>query len=242
MSYESSFYLPLVLHKGPASVRKYAPLLDAVPSNDGEPEIFVLSHSNNFMSQGLYVLRGNVWQLILPQFMVSEVFTQGMTADVYLSLDLPLVVDPACLVFKNGVLVDTQILEGNYAFCVLTPTALSLESNEFLYLTAVQNLSGHRVVKAVDGGVAYASNTDAVDAPVVIGITTGATLASQFAKIQIMGELAEPSWNWQLGPVFNGVDGLLTQTNPSSGYSLIVGIAIEPTKLLISLKQPIVLT
>lgn len=240
--HESSLYLPLNLHVGALSKRAYAPLLEAPAPTDGAIEVFTMALSNNFMKQGLYALKDQLWQFILPQFMVSEVFTRGLIADVYIGLTSPVVVDPACTVFKNGVLYDSQVLDGNYVWCVLTPTELSLESDKFLYMVAAQNLSGHRVVKAVDGGVDYASIVWPDEAKTVIGLTVGATLQGQFAKIQISGELMEPSWNWQLGPVFNGVDGLLTQNNPSSGYSLVVGIAIEPTKLLISLKQPIVLT
>lgn len=240
MSHESFLYVPLTLHVGADSKRLYAPLLSAVPNED--LEVMALAQSTNFMHQGLYVLKERLWQFILPQIMVSEVFTQGFAADIYLSLIGPLVVDPACIVYKNGVLFESQILEGDHLFCVLTPAAIDTTAAEFIFLKATRNLSGHRVVKAVDGGVDYASIVWPEDAQTVIGLTSGATLATQFAKIQISGELMEPSWNWQLGPVFNGVDGLLTQTNPSSGYSLVVGIAIEPTKILISLKQPIVLT
>jgi hypothetical protein len=234
--------MPLNLHSGAYSKRVYAPLLNAPEDPaDANLEVFALMQSSNYMRQGLYAQKDGLWQAALPQVMVSEVFTQGFVADVYLGLNQVLVVDPSCIVFRNGELYSSLTLVGDDVFCVLTPTALELDSSEFVFLRASQNLSGHRVVKVVADGADYASASEPGDAALVVGITVGATLATDLAKIQTSGELIEPSWNWQLGPVFNDVDGQLTQVNPSTGYSLVVGIAAEPTKLLISLKSPIVL-
>jgi len=41
-------------------------------------------------------------------------------------------------------------------------------------------------------------------------------------------------------PVFLSTNGLLTQVAPITGFLLILGVPTAPTKLLISIKQPIV--
>ena len=76
----------------------------------------------------------------------------------------------------------------------------------------------------------------------MLGITTGAAAAGDAINVQASGEMTEVSWNWTPGlPVFLGTNGLLTQTPPVSGFQLVLGVAISPTKLAINIKQPIVL-
>lgn len=104
-------------------------------------------------------------------------------------------------------------------------------------------LSGHRVVRPTNPSeVGYADSSVVADANAVLGITLGATLAGDDVNVQTAGEITEPSWTWVVGdPVFLGLTGLLTQTPPATGFSLVVGVPVAPTKLVIGIKQPIIL-
>lgn len=113
------------------------------------------------------------------------------------------------------------------------------------YLTYLADgpLSGHRVVRPTTAGaVGYASSAIAMDANSALGITVGAALSGASIDVQAAGEMTEASWSWLPGlPVFLGLNGLLTQVPPSSGFQLVVGVAVTATKLAINIKQPIVL-
>lgn len=104
-------------------------------------------------------------------------------------------------------------------------------------------LGGHRMIVLDDTGLAiYADNSIPAHAGKVLGMTTGAANPGELATIQTGGELTEPSWSWLLNqPIYLGANGLLTQTPPVTGFSLIVGFPITATKAYISIKQLIFL-
>jgi hypothetical protein len=112
------------------------------------------------------------------------------------------------------------------------------------YIAAI-TLSGHRMVVLNGASQAiYADNTIAAHGTQLIGLTTGATNAGGLANIQTSGEITEPTWNWTLGtPVYLGINGLLTQAIPvpPAKFSVIVGIPMSATVLLIGIKSPIFL-
>lgn len=118
-----------------------------------------------------------------------------------------------------------------------------VSGSSYVTYTANGAIGGHRAVRPVfDNEVAYADNSATADANVVLGITIGAAVNGADVNVQTTGEMVEPSWDWTIDqPVFVGAAGVLTQTVPTSGFLLIVGIATAPTKLLIGIKQPIVL-
>lgn len=239
MTPESLMYLPLTLHVGNVSTKTYAPMLpNPVWIEDGLAA-YVLTQSSRELMQGLYILDGERWQFAMPQPFLSDILIKGSVVNVYLGLSSPLTVGPNAVVYKNGILFEQSVLSGGAVFCVMSP----MEQGETsVFMRASQNVSGHRVIKATPSGADYASCDVPDDANAIVGLSTGAALAGEFLKIQTDGEMTEPSWNWVVGkPVFDGINGQLTQTSPSVGYSLIVGIAIEPSTILISVKQPIVL-
>lgn len=235
---ESLLYLPLTLHTGAESAKTYAPMLATAALPDSGLSAYVLTRTLGSLKQGLYVLDGRCWRFTMPQPVLSDVLIRGSSVDVYLGIASPITVSPTTVVYKNGILFGPRILQGPGIFCVLSPQS----SVEATYLKAARPLSGHRVLKITPDGADYASSAIIADAASVIGISVDAADAGQPIKIQTAGELSEPSWAWTVGqPVYNGVDGVLTQVGASAGYSLVVGVAIEATSILVAMKQPIVL-
>ena len=244
MASDTLLYFPMNLHKQETSTRVYAPMRSTpVVETDGFLITYVLTATVGSLHQGLYVMDGRCWRFILPQPLLSEILISGATVDVYLGLEDPVPVASDAMVFKNGVQVQETSIDGPFLWCVITPPQQPDPPAPpgDLTLIAVRDVSGHRVMKAVAGGTDYASSASTGDAQLVLGISKGAALTGDPVSIQTEGELVEPSWNWDLErPVFNGVDGLLTQDNSASGYSLIVGIPLTPNTILVAVKQPIV--
>ena len=110
--------------------------------------------------------------------------------------------------------------------------------------TAGEALGGHRVVVLNAAAEAvYASNAVPEHLHKVLGLTTGAVILGAEATVQTGGEMIEPTWAWTLdAPIFLGENGLLTQTEPTTGFSLVVAFPVTATKIFIKLREPLALT
>ncbi len=110
--------------------------------------------------------------------------------------------------------------------------------------TADGALGGHRVVRASGTNlVAYADSTNVLHANSIIGITTGAVDAEEPASVQYSGELTDGTWSWVPDmPIFCGTNGLLTQTPPTTGFSLVLAVAVSSSTIFIAIKQSIILS
>lgn len=108
-----------------------------------------------------------------------------------------------------------------------------------IYATGDQAIGGHRVVKATATGVDYADSSNSSDQGKVVGITASAFAAGDLVKVYTAGEIIESTWTWTPGPVYLGTNGLLTQTVPTSGFVQQVGVAHEPTKLVVQILSSI---
>ncbi len=102
-------------------------------------------------------------------------------------------------------------------------------------------IGGHRVIGyGTDGLMYYVDIEDEGMADAVAGISIGAASLGAEVSFQSSGTIIEPSWNWApQGALFIGAAGTLTQTRPTSGFTVIVGYAVSATKLSISIKQAI---
>lgn len=104
-------------------------------------------------------------------------------------------------------------------------------------------IGGHRVV--ISSGltsISYADSDNTSNANMVLGVTTTAVVAGGTVKVQFLGEISEPSWTFIPNElVFCGHNGLLTQIAPTTGFQLIMGVALTPTTVLLAIKQPLIL-
>ena len=140
-------------------------------------------------------------------------------------------------VVDNGVthkvvneVVEVKVAAANVVYSIYAGTAT---------ITAAENLGGHRVV-TVEGY--YASKDTSTDKFKILGITTGAASIGTTATVTTFGSIEESGWNWTVGnPVFLSTNGQLTQTAPTSGFSLIVGRPKTATNLFIDISEPTIL-
>jgi len=108
--------------------------------------------------------------------------------------------------------------------------------SEGLIGIAARALSGHRAMTYdADGLVTYAQPGD-----IVAGISEHAYSAGDTVMMRHIGVVSETSWHWTAGSlIFVGPDGTLTQSIPASGAMQVLGRALAPTSILISI-QPII--
>jgi hypothetical protein len=89
----------------------------------------------------------------------------------------------------------------------------------------------------------YADNSNPTHFWQLAGITTGAAIAGGKLKILSAGVMVEPSWYWAPNaPVFLGRTGLLTQVQVAGVFQQVIGMALSPTSLFISPREPIFTT
>lgn len=103
-------------------------------------------------------------------------------------------------------------------------------------------LSGHRMVSVSGPGqVDYPDVNNTLSMLRVIGMTSNAAGVGEDISVVRFGQIEHSGWSWTPGlPVFCGVDGVPTQTQPDH-TSLKVAIAIDETTLEIFIRQTIVL-
>ena len=107
--------------------------------------------------------------------------------------------------------------------------------------TAGENLGGNRVIVVLGDLAFYADKDNLSHVDKVRGISTEAFTTGNIGCVQIGGFMQDPSWSWTPDlPVFLSNNGLLTQTVPTTGFILQLGVADTATRILIDLKMPIV--
>lgn len=86
--------------------------------------------------------------------------------------------------------------------------------------------------------LAYLASNDAAASSEIIGIATLGFAQGRPVNIQFSGPLTVKSWDWTVGArVYVGTDGGLTQTEPGTGYVLVVGVAISPNTIVINVER-----
>ena len=108
---------------------------------------------------------------------------------------------------------------------------------------AGEALGGNRgVIVGNDNKIYYADQSNLTHFNRVLGITTGAAVQDDPASVRVGGIMAEPSWTWDLDKfIYLGINGLLTQTPPGTGFLLEMGWPINPTSMMVDIKLPLFL-
>ena len=112
---------------------------------------------------------------------------------------------------------------------------------EFVEFIASVALGGHRAVSGSGATVGYATATDPESAERCVGVTLHAAAAGAALQVKRFGLIVEPTWAWQVGPVFLAINGGLTQAPPDSGTCLQIGVALDATTLDVRIGTPILL-
>lgn len=101
-------------------------------------------------------------------------------------------------------------------------------------------MSGHRCVR-MDGDVLRTVSVDDVThADTCFALTIGGGAAGTYVEVQSGGVVEEPGWSWRPGPVFVGLDGVLTQTLIRGTFEQRVGTAVGPTRMLLVIEPAVI--
>lgn len=100
---------------------------------------------------------------------------------------------------------------------------------------ASESISKYQLV-TVDGTVADSSNLG--DITKIVGVSLEDADSGDTIMVQTFGEIVDNSWSWSSGPLFLNSTSL-SQTPPTSGFLLFVGIAQNTHKVLISIQDAI---
>ena len=106
-------------------------------------------------------------------------------------------------------------------------------------MNAAETIHNNRAVSAALGDIWHPLLADPDDSRVVLGITRQAGSLGDPILVQTSGPLTNGGWSWAEGPVYSGDGGVLTQTAPSTGWIVCVGIATSATTIDVRVSRPI---
>jgi len=140
----------------------------------------------------------------------------------------------------NGVIVaEEQVLEHVVQGGVQGPPGVPGASTQFEYHPAGMTLGGNRAVTVNSSGQLVYPDTTQVNSW-CLGVTKHSALIGELVQVQIFGSHTEPSWSWIAGEsIFLGTNGVLTQTQPTTGQLIVVGTSQTPTRIFIDINPPI---
>lgn len=118
--------------------------------------------------------------------------------------------------------------------------AIVYYSGPAVQVEAGEILNGHRVIAVINELAYHADKNENNHRHKIRGVTLGAVALSATALVQISGPLEFNGWAWTPDlPIWLGNSGALTQVIPTTGNLIQVGVADTPTRIYISIFQPI---
>lgn len=103
-------------------------------------------------------------------------------------------------------------------------------------------ISALRIVYMISDSEVALADPSAYDTSNVAGVVVDAIADGSAGTIIQSGVLTDSSWSWIPGePLFLSASGIITQTPPTTGYSVIVGTAINATTMQVKLDTPLCL-
>ena len=100
-------------------------------------------------------------------------------------------------------------------------------------------IHGRRAVSAALGLVYHPALATPADGVNVYGIAANAAVDGGTVEVHTQGPMTDASWTWVAGPVYVDDEGVLSQTAPTTGWIVTVGMAIAPDTIDIHIQLPI---
>lgn len=238
---------PMRVYYGTNGSDRTIPTVSSLPVIQPNAQgLLILDRQVGDQHPGMYMAIGGRWRFVLELRVLDISAVEKTPLVVYSYLTAPVTVPVGSIVYVNAYRYEGLTLEpgGIRVYCVRLPSEVNPSDDpDVRTFIAGANVSGHRVVQLI-GQSAYVLSSSDVDAcSAGIGITEGAASAGGSVKVRVGGIIQEPSWNMVAGkPVFCGVNGLITQTPPESGFNLVVGVATASDSIYVGVKQPYILS
>ena len=111
--------------------------------------------------------------------------------------------------------------------------------DQYVTRTAGQTISANRVLYDRAGLVYPLGQADGENIFAILGLAVSAGQTGAQISVQRSGTVTDSGWSWAFGRVYLGANGQLTQTPPSSGFSVLIGFAATATSINLSINDPI---
>jgi hypothetical protein len=113
--------------------------------------------------------------------------------------------------------------------------AADAANSDLVVETAGAAIGGHQPVAYNDAGhLVLANAATPQHALRYAGVTTAAVVVGATVPVQRAGVLEHSGWSWMgWQPVYLSTTGALTQTPPTSGFVMVLGIALTSTRVAI---------
>lgn len=108
--------------------------------------------------------------------------------------------------------------------------------------TAARDLSAHRVIILTNTGADYPAINSLEHGDAILGLTRASAVSGASVAYQFEGKITDPSWNWTVGPLFCGDNGVLTQSVPSGKWLRQMGEAVGTQTIQLNLFSTYYLT
>lgn len=202
-----------------------------------------VSYNQSVISTTQAGIATNQASLATAQAVLAEGFADSAQASAAAAqLSAGSASDSADLAYNWANKLDGPVQDGEYSAHYWANQAASAGGSTIKVFPAGENLGAQRLVVLRNGELFYADTTDTANIGLVIGMTVAAATIGQDTQVQFLGNLTELSWSWTVGsPVYFNASGVPTQTQPTSGFSQIIGFASTATQLYIQLREPIAL-
>lgn len=247
----SKFLYPMLVYYGETGHERNIPTTSVLPLIPAPAhDLLILEQRMGSRLSGLYMHDGSGWRFILESTYLGESIVENNPIVIYCQLRQSVDIAVGSISYINGVLLNSlTLMPGTAIYAVRLPAAVGpapppVQDPEVKTFIAQSVISGHRITMlTTPTTVGLLKNTDVEFCSAALGITEGAASAGSLVKIRISGLISEIGWDFISGkPVFCGLDGQVTQVPPTSGFSLVVGVATGPNSVFISIKQPFILS
>lgn len=122
------------------------------------------------------------------------------------------------------------------------PGAGFVEKIDRTVIAGISIIVHHVVLVGSNGKAQYASSSNQLHAGRALGVTLNSASADGALTVRRSGAIIDSSFNWIAEqPIYCGLDGVLTQTVPTSGFIQIVGVAETTTSMNVEIETPILL-
>ena len=113
--------------------------------------------------------------------------------------------------------------------------------NVIITKVAGETIPANKVIYVNDKAY-LASSNQVAHRDRIVGVSVAAAVISANITIRTFGEMYNNTWSWDVAkPIFCGLNGELTQTAPASGFSCIIGNAIDTDRIFVIIQDSILL-
>lgn len=135
--------------------------------------------------------------------------------------------------------VEISSKEGNVLTKETDGLYVPTQDNELIYRPAGVVMSALTVVYEKNGRIYPLDYRDGDNISLLAGITIAAGDVGRSIQVRTQGFLNDDSFNWEIGRVYLGMEGRLTQVPPTSGYLVVFGSAVSNKRLNINIQDVI---